>query len=454
MQIVWYWTDILLWFLLCCVIAGCVVMRQQAQWRLAWRQVLHSKQGVISGLIILTFVFIGLTDSIHFRMEHQTVSLLDYWLWPLGEVFEETYSSPFALHLFVKKMEVLGPNDLVFEYPRLLWVNPEITSIKLQMINIESILLSALTKAFLICLIFYSAVFLYQKKHTKSWRTAWRKVWKNSPHHFPCRTLIVTVSIIVLFIICFKDLAMHYHVMGTDKIGMDVFYQGVKSIRTGLIIGTVTSLFMLPVALLLGMLAGYFRGWVDDVIQYIYSTLNAIPSVLLIAAAALVLQLYIIQHVDWFPTVEQRADARLLMICMVLGLTNWTSLCRILRGETLKLREAEYVLAARALGVSHLKILWRHILPNVLPLVLIVVVLDFSSFVLVEAVLSYVGVGVDPTTHSWGNMINQARLEFAREPMVWWSLTTAFFLMFALVLSANLFADRVRDAFDPKLQQV
>ncbi|MFI4955250.1 MAG: ABC transporter permease, partial [Gammaproteobacteria bacterium] len=251
-----------------------------------------------------------------------------------------------------------------------------------------------------------------------------------------------------------KDLSGFYHIMGTDKIGTDVFYQGVKSIRTGLIIGTITTLFMLPVALLGGMLAGYFRGWVDDLIQYIYSTVNAIPSILLIAAAALVLQLYIMQHESWFPSIEQRADTRLLMLCVVLGLTNWTTLCRLLRGETLKLRETDYVLAARTLGVPSIKILWRHILPNVMPIIIVVVVLDFSTFVLAEAVLSYIGVGVDPSTASWGNMINRARLELARDPAVWWSLTTAFVLMLLLVLSANLFADKVRDAFDPKLKQI
>jgi peptide/nickel transport system permease protein len=128
-------------------------------------------------------------------------------------------------------------------------------------------------------------------------------------------------------------------------------------------------------------------------------------------------------------------------------------LCRLLRGESLKLREAEYIHAAVSFGVSHARIIGKHILPNVMHIVLITVVLDFSGLVLAEAVLSYVGVGVDPTMNSWGNMINGARLEMAREPVVWWSLASAFVFMFALVLSANLFSDAVRDAFDPRLQQ-
>jgi peptide/nickel transport system permease protein len=145
---------------------------------------------------------------------------------------------------------------------------------------------------------------------------------------------------------------------------------------------------------------------------------------------------------------------RLLFLCLILGVTSWTGLCRLLRAETLKLREMEYVQAAQVLGVKRRIILSRHILPNVIHIVLISVVLDFSALVLAEAVLSYINIGVDPTTYSWGNMINGARLEMAREPIVWWSLTAAFVFMFTLVLAANLFADCVRDAFDPRRAQL
>jgi peptide/nickel transport system permease protein len=134
-----------------------------------------------------------------------------------------------------------------------------------------------------------------------------------------------------------------------------------------------------------------------------------------------------------------------------MGVTSWTGLARLLRGESLKLRTLDYVEAARAFGVSHGRIISRHIFPNLFHLVLIAMVLDFSGLVLAEAVLSYVGVGVDPSMHSWGNMINGARLELAREPVVWWQLGAAFVFMFTLVLAANLFADGVRDAFDPRL---
>ena len=247
-------------------------------------------------------------------------------------------------------------------------------------------------------------------------------------------------------------LAVNYHVLGTDKVGQDVLYLTLKSIRTALVIGTLTTLVMLPFALALGIAAGYFGGWVDDAIQYLYTTLNSIPGVLLIAAAVLMMQVYIDTHPEIFPTAAQRADLRLLFLCIILGVTSWTGLCRLLRGEALKLKELEYIQAAHAFGVHHHRIIGRHILPNVMHIVLISVVMEFSGLVLAEAVLSYVGVGVDPSMNSFGTMINNARLEMAREPMVWWSLAAAFVFMVTLVLAANLFADAVRDAFDPRVR--
>ena len=248
-------------------------------------------------------------------------------------------------------------------------------------------------------------------------------------------------------------MSQNYHVFGTDKVGQDVLYQALKSIRTGLVIGTLTTLVMLPFAIAMGLMAGYFRGWVDDVIQYLYTTLNSIPGVLLIAASILLLQVYISNHANDFNSIEQRADLRLLFLCIILGITSWTGLCRLLRAETLKLREIDYVQAAKAFGVSNYKVMLQHLLPNVMHIVMISIVLDFSGLVLAEAVLSYINIGVDPSMYSWGNMINSARLEMAREPIVWWSLTAAFIFMFILVLAANLFSDAVRDAFDPRLRE-
>ena len=224
------------------------------------------------------------------------------------------------------------------------------------------------------------------------------------------------------------------HLLGTDKTGQDVLYITLKGVRTGLIIGGLTTLIAVPFAIFFGVLAGFFGGWVDVVVQYIYSMLRAIPWPLLVACFMLV------------------SGHGLVQLCIVMGITGWVGLCRLLRGETLKLREREYVQAALALGVSRFRIITKHIVPNVMHLVLISVVLRFSGLVLAEAVLSYIGIGVGPDTASWGSMIDQARSELGREPVVWWNLAGAFVAMFLLVLPANLFADSLRDALDPSLR--
>jgi len=224
------------------------------------------------------------------------------------------------------------------------------------------------------------------------------------------------------------------HLLGTDKVGQDVFLKTLKSVRTGLIIGGLTTLIAVPFALLFGVLAGFFGGWIDDAVQYLYSTLASIPWVLLVVAFMLVF------------------GRGLPQLCVVMGLTGWVALCRVLRGEAMKLREKEYVQAALALGVSRFRIIRQHVVPNLMHLVLISVVLRFSGLVLAEAVLSYIGVGVGPDTSSWGSMIDQARTELGRDPVVWWSLAGAFVAMFILVLAANLFGDALRDALDPRLR--
>lgn len=224
------------------------------------------------------------------------------------------------------------------------------------------------------------------------------------------------------------------HILGTDRIGRDVLWLCFKSIRTGIIIGLLTTMIAIPFALLMGVVAGYFGGWIDDIIQYLYTVVSSIPTVLFVAA-------FIVIFGNGLP-----------QLCIAMGLASWTSLCRLLRAETLRLKEAEYVAAARALGTSPWKILARHIVPNVLHVVLITTVLRFSSEVLSEAVLTYLGIGVGADTMSWGTMINDARAELTRDPVIWWKLAGAFVFMIGLVLPANLFGDALRDALDPRLR--
>lgn len=246
------------------------------------------------------------------------------------------------------------------------------------------------------------------------------------------------------------------HILGTDKVGTDVFYTALKGVRTGIVIGTGATVVIIPFAIFFGVVAGYYGGFIDDIVQYLYTTLASIPGVLLIVAFMLLFgdsgyQGGLLQDKDIYLGFIVPND-RLFWLCLILGITSWTDLCRLIRGETLKLRELEYVQAARAFGVSGPGILIRHIVPNVMHLVLITFVLQFSGLVLAEAVLSYIGIGVGPEMGSWGNMINTARLELSREPVVWWNLLGAFAFMFALVLPANIFGDALRDALDPRLR--
>jgi peptide/nickel transport system permease protein len=162
------------------------------------------------------------------------------------------------------------------------------------------------------------------------------------------------------------------------------------------------------------------------------------------------IQVFLDKHPDLFATGAERADLKLFLLCVVLGVTGWAGLCRLVRAEVLKLRELEYVQAATAFGVSSWRIMGRHLLPNVMHLVIITTVLDFSALILYEAVLSYVGVGVDASMNSFGGLINQARSEMSRDPVVWWSFSAAFVVMVGLVLAINLFADGVQNAFDPR----
>ncbi len=246
------------------------------------------------------------------------------------------------------------------------------------------------------------------------------------------------------------------HWLGTDKVGNDVFFIALKGVRTGIVIGAGTTIVIIPFAIFFGVIAGYYGGFIDDVVQYIYTTLASIPGVLLIVAFMLLFGQsgyqggFLTQSDTLFKVFVP--NERLFWLCLILGITSWTDLCRLIRGETLKLRELEFVQASKAFGVSNPGILYRHIVPNLMHLVLITFVLQFSGLVLAEAVLSYIGIGVGPEMGSWGNMINTARLELSRDPVVWWNLFASFLFMFGLVLPANIFGDAVRDALDPRLR--
>ena len=459
------WTDALVFLLIGCAIAAGFYVSRREYLLTSWRRVGESRAGMAALTVLAVYILIGLLDSLHYRPRLEAVSgkpangyssevrsALDALLQPLKAATEKTYSAPLATHLYARETVELDDGTQARVFPRLRHGGIHLRDPATE--RGRDVAARVLLGATLAVLAWLTLAALAVQAAAARWgqcrRAAWRRIWRGETH-FAWNAVLVTLAGLLLLGGPVIALAGGYHVFGTDKVGQDVLYLTLKSIRTGLVIGTVTTLAMLPFAVALGIVAGYVGGWVDDVIQYLYTTLNSIPGVLLIAASVLMMQVVIDTHPDWFATAAQRADARLLALCLILGVTSWTGLCRLLRAETLKLRELEYVQAAQAFGASPVRIMGRHILPNVMHIVLIAVVMDFSGLVLAEAVLSYIGIGVDPSTISFGTMINTARLELAREPIVWWSLVAAFFFMFVLVLAANLFSDAVRDAFDPRL---
>lgn len=241
------------------------------------------------------------------------------------------------------------------------------------------------------------------------------------------------------------------HLLGTDKAGGDVFYKLIKGVRTALIVGLVTTMIAVPFAMLFGVTAGYFGGKVDDVIQFIYITLGSIPSILLISAMMMIVRVRL--DVEGGQGAALHDDRVVLFLCAILGLISWSGLCRLLRGETIKIRELDYVQAARALGVNDFYIIVRHVVPNVIHVVLISSILRFSGLVMVEAILAYINIGVPASIYSWGRVVDGAREQLGRDPMIWWPVFGAFLFMFFLVLSINVFGDALRDALDPKLRQ-
>jgi len=219
------------------------------------------------------------------------------------------------------------------------------------------------------------------------------------------------------------------HILGTDLLGRDVLYVTLKGIRKALLLGGITTLLVIPIALLFGVSAGYWGGRIDDVVLFVMQTLATIPGLLLLIAIIMAL------------------GRGTLQVCLALAVTSWVGFCRLSRAETLKLREMDYVEAARALGVSNVRIVWRHIIPNLGHLIVISFTLFFCTRILSETALAYLGIGIDG---SWGQMIDQARTELSRDPIIWWNLTGAASALLILILAVNLIGDAARDVMDPR----
>ena len=458
------WTDVALWALFAAIVGYAWRVSHHDTLRATWRRVLRDAPALCSAFVLLLFMGVTALDSVHFRRElaasagqaagrvfydTRTESLLDVVLARQIGMRETTYSAPLGYRAITKET-VTRDGQTLRELPRLLFGGAHLTDPPAQWRADlwQRGLLGAGGGLLLALLVSGLAAAWLGRTHGGA-AQAWRDIATDRTH-YPVRALLLTVTVACLMAGPVVALMGHYHVFGTDRTGNDVLVQTLKSIRTAFVIGMLSTLATLPIAVVLGILAGWFRGWVDELVQYLYTLLSSVPNVLLIAACVLMVQVALDKHPEWFETGAERSDLKVFLLCFILGVTGWATLCRLVRAETLKLRELEFVQAATAFGVPPGRIMARHILPNVMHLVLITTVLNFSDLILYEAVLTYVGVGVDPSTSSFGGMINLARSEMSRDPVVWWSFAAAFGFMVTLVLAANLFADGVRDAFDPR----
>ncbi|WAC70756.1 ABC transporter permease [Roseateles sp. SL47] len=459
------WTDAALWALMAVLLAYVLRLVRRPHLRTHWQRVLRDPAALSAGVVLLLFIGVTALDSVHFRRalpdspsgqrfyETRTESLLDVVLARQLEMRETSYSAPLAYTGFNKDSVVHG-SEVVREFPRLAYGGAHLKDPATEWVgDVTRRAATGLAGGLLVCLLLAAAMAALLARHHGGWRQGLADLLADRTH-YPWRAAWATLGVVALLGGPVVALMGHYHVFGTDQTGNDVLYQALKSVRTAFVIGALSTLATLPFALVLGILAGYFKGWVDEVIQYFYTVLTSVPNVLLIAACVLMVQVFLDKHPEVFQTGAERSDLKIFLLCVILGVTGWATLCRLVRGETLKLRESDFVQAATAFGVSDTRIMVRHIVPNVMHLVLISLVLNFSDLILYEAVLTYVGVGVDPTMNSFGGMINLARSEMSRDPVVWWSFAAAFGFMVSLVLAANLFADGVRDAFDPRSRKL
>lgn len=222
------------------------------------------------------------------------------------------------------------------------------------------------------------------------------------------------------------------HWLGLDFVGRSITAKIIQGTATAMQVGLMTSVIAIPIGVFLGAIAGYFGGWIDDLVTWLYTTVSNIPDFLLIVAIAFAL------------------DKGIFAVNLALGMTSWVSLCRLIRGEFMKHKNRDYVNAAAAIGGGHARRIFKHILPNVLHIVIINFSTRFVLAIKSEVILTFLGLGAQAGTASWGLMIDDAKGELIQG--IWWGLAGVTVAMFFICLAFSLFSDALRDAFDPKLR--
>lgn len=368
-KFIFLWTDVFVYLLVAGMVLYSWRVSRTVALRRAWGSVARSTSAMCAALVLGAFLLVGLLDSIHYRpvlpaaqgqLAAQPVyspvvrsALDDIFSWSRLGSPEATYSAPLALRQFTKETQIID-GQAVRDYPRLRHAGQLLADDADYAADLRRRLVSGGVAALALAVLAAGLLTVCRLGRARgSARQAWASWW-HSESGVPWRAMWITLSLMALVVCVAWALALDYHVLGTDRTGNDVLRQALKSVRTALVIGTLTTLAMLPPALFFGISAGYFKGRVDDVIQYIYTTLTSIPGVLLIAACVLMMQVYIDTNPELFPTVAARADLRLFLLCLILGLTGWSGLCRLLRAETLKLRDSSMCrrLAHSALAIG------------------------------------------------------------------------------------------------------
>lgn len=291
------------------------------------------------------------------------------------------------------------------------------------------------------------------------WADAYRRIRRDRLAVVCFAIILVYAIIAVVAPIAFSGWAESYNYdninaapslaepLGTDEFGRSILQKALLGAHVSMTVGFLSNIIAVPIGMILGAIAGYYGGFIDDVIVWFYTTLASIPGVIRLIA----IKFAFMDKIIFAGTPFELDLDGIAGVYIALGIMSWIGTCRLVRAETMKIRQLDYVLAARATGRGGLMILLRHVIPNVLHIGIISFSLGFVGAISAEVFLSYLNIGVTDVP-SWGRMINAARMDLVVGR--WWEIAAAVGAMFLIVLAWNIFGDRLRDALDPKLRNV
>jgi ABC-type dipeptide/oligopeptide/nickel transport system permease subunit len=291
------------------------------------------------------------------------------------------------------------------------------------------------------------------------WADAWRRL-RRDPIAMICLSVVVVyalAAIIAPLVVGDWATSQNYelrnlppsgeHLFGTDALGRSVLVKTILGAHVSMTVGFMANIIAIPIGMLLGALAGYFGRRMDDLITWLYTTLASIPGIILLIALKFAFENKVLFDNTWVAVDLSGMPGMYL----ALGVLSWVGTCRLVRAETMKLKELDYVLAARASGRGNLAILLRHIMPNVAHIGIISFSLGFVGAISAEVTLSFLNLGVQHLP-SWGKMINEARMDLVVGR--WWEFAAAVIATFIIVLAWNVLGNKLRDALDPRLRGV